>query len=91
MKSVEERSTGCFGWVLQVVKRIQELTVYTEFLDRNSSRDLQSTEEEMTWKLARDKMPYNSSKDGIQQENCQSQFPINVVSVKILLSFQDCL
>ena len=41
---------------------IQELPMYTEYLDRNSSHDLQSTEEEMLWRLARDKMPYHNSR-----------------------------
>ncbi len=41
---------------------MQELSLYTEYLDRNSSHDLQSTEEEMLWKLAREKMPYQNSK-----------------------------
>ena len=40
---------------------LQELPYYTEYLDRNRSTDIESTEEEQVWRLCQGKTPYRAT------------------------------
>lgn len=45
----------------QVKEMLQDLSVYTEYLDNNPARDLQTTHDPNVFRLTADKRPYPAS------------------------------